>query len=171
MAMYGIVAADTLRLGGMDLDEAIVNYVRRKYGVIIGQQTAEQLKVRIGAAVPQDIENSMEVQGQDQVTGLPRPVTLTTGEIVEALQEPLKQIVESGRKVLEKTPPELVSDIIDRGVALCGGGALLRGIDKLLTKSLGIPAYLVDNPLTCVVQGASKAFGMLNMIRRNLPQV
>jgi rod shape-determining protein MreB len=171
MAMYGIVAADTLRAGGMDLDEAIVNYVRRKYGVIIGQQTAEQLKIRIGAAVPQDIENSMEVQGQDQVTGLPRPVTLTTGEIVEALQEPLKQIVETGRKVLEKTPPELVSDIIDRGVALCGGGALLRGIDKLLTKSLGIPAYLVDNPLTCVVQGATKGFTMLNLIRRNLPQV
>jgi rod shape-determining protein MreB len=171
MAMYGIVAADTLRAGGMDLDEAIVNYVRRKYGVIIGQATAEQLKIRIGAAVPQDIENSMEVQGQDQVTGLPRPVTLTTGEIVEALQEPLKQIVESGRKVLEKTPPELVSDIIDRGVALCGGGALLRGVDKLLTKSLGIPAYLVDNPLTCVVQGTVKGFSMLNMIRRNLPQV
>ena len=171
MAMYGIVAADTLRAGGMDLDEAIVNYVRRKYGVVIGQATAEQLKIRIGAAVPQDTENSMEVQGQDQVTGLPRPVTLTTGEIVEALQEPLKQIVESGRKVLEKTPPELVSDIIDRGVALCGGGALLRGVDKLLTKSLGIPAYLVDNPLTCVVQGAVKSFGMLNVIRRNLPLV
>lgn len=171
MAMYGIVAAETLRVGGMDLDEAIVNYVRRKYGVIIGQATAEQLKIRIGAAVPQDIENSMEVQGQDQVTGLPRPVTLTTGEIVESLQEPLRQIVESGRKVLEKTPPELVSDIIDRGVALCGGGALLRGVDKLLTKSLGIPAYLVDNPLTCVVQGTVKAFTMLNMIRRNLPQV
>ncbi len=171
MAMYGIVAADTLRAGGMELDEAIVNYVRRKYGVIIGQGTAEQLKIRIGAAVPQDTENSMEVQGQDQVTGLPRPVTLTTGEIVEALQEPLKQIVETGRKVLEKTPPELVSDIIDRGVALCGGGALLRGVDKLLTKSLGIPAYLVDNPLTCVVQGAVKSFTMLNVIRRNLPQV
>lgn len=171
MAMYGIVAADTLRAGGMDLDDAIVNYVRRKYGVVIGQGTAEQLKIRIGAAVPQDIENSMEVQGQDQVTGLPRPVTLTTGEIVEALQDPLKQIVETGRKVLEKTPPELVSDIIDRGVALCGGGALLRGVDKLLTKSLGIPAYLVDNPLTCVVQGAVKGFNMLPVIRRNLPQV
>ena len=92
-------------------------------------------------------------------------------EIVEALQEPLKQIVETGRKVLEKTPPELVSDIIDRGVALCGGGALLRGVDKLLTKSLGIPAYLVDNPLTCVVEGTVKSFGILNMIRRNLPQV
>ncbi len=170
IAMYGIVAAETLRLGGMDLDEAIITYVRRKYGVVIGQPTAEQLKLRIGAAVPQDIENSMEVQGQDQVTGLPRPVTLTTGEIVEALQDPLKQIVESSRKTLERTPPELVSDVIDRGVALCGGGALLRGVDKLLTKSLGVPAYLVDNPLTCVVQGTTKAFGMLNVIRRNLPQ-
>ena len=171
MAMYGIVSAETLRLGGMELDEAIINYVRRKYGVIVGPATAEQLKVRIGAAVPQDTENSMEVQGQDQVTGLPRPVTLTTGEIVEALQDPLKQIVETGRRVLEKTPPELVADIIDRGVALCGGGALLRGVDKLLTKSLGIPAYLVDNPMTCVVEGAMKSFSMLNVLRRNLPQV
>jgi len=170
MAMYGIVSAETLRAGGLDLDEAIVSYVRRKYGVVIGQVTAEQLKLRIGAAVPQDTENSMEVQGQDQVTGLPRPVTLTTGEIVEAMQDPLKQVVETGRRVLEKTPPELVSDIIDRGVALCGGGALLRGVDKLLTKSLGIPAYLVDNPMTCVVEGAVKSFTMLNLLRRNLPQ-
>ena len=171
MAMYGIVSAETLRAGGMDLDEAIVSYARRKYGVIIGPSTAEQLKIRIGAAVPQDTENSMEVQGQDQVTGLPRPITLTTGEIVEALQDPLKQIVETGRRVLEKTPPELVADIIDRGVALCGGGALLRGVDKLLTKSLGVPAYLVDNPMTCVVEGAMKSFSMLNVLRRNLPQV
>ena len=171
MAMYGIVSGETLRAGGIDLDEAIVNYVRRKYGVIIGQVTAEQLKVRIGAAVPQDTENSMEVQGQDQVTGLPRPVTLTTGEIVEALQEPLKLVIETGRRVLEKTPPELVADIIDRGVALCGAGALLRGIDKLLTKSLGIPAYLVDNPMTCVVEGAVKAIPMYNILKRSLPQV
>lgn len=171
MAMYGIASAETLRAGGMDLDEAIISYVRRKYGVVIGELTAEQLKVRIGAAVPQDTENSMEVQGQDQVTGLPRPITLTTGEIVEALQDPLKQIVETGRRVLEKTPPELVADIIDRGVALCGGGALLRGVDKLLTKSLGIPAYLVDNPMTCVVEGSMRSFSMLNILRRNLPVV
>ena len=171
MAMHSIVSAETLRGGGLELDEAIITYVRRKYGVIVGQVTAEQLKVRIGAAVPQDMEQSMEVQGQDQVTGLPRPVTLTTGEIVEALQDPLKNIVETGRRVLEKTPPELVADIIDRGVALCGGGALLRGIDKLLTKSLGIPAYLVDNPLTCVVEGTIRGLGMYNLLRRNLPQV
>lgn len=171
MAMYSIVAADTLRKGGLDLDEAIVSYVRRKYGIVIGQLTAEQLKFKIGAAVPQDTENSLEVQGQDQVTGLPRPVTLTTGEIVEALQDPLKEVTESCRRVLERTPPELVADIIDRGVALCGGGALLRGIDKLLTKSLGIPAYLVDNPMTCVVEGAVRGLGMMNILRRNLPQV
>ena len=139
--------------------------------MIIGQLTAEQLKFKIGAAVPQDTENTMEVQGQDQVSGLPRPVTLTTGEIVEALQEPLKEVTETCRRVLERTPPELVADIIDRGVALCGGGALLRGVDKLLTKALGIPAYLVDNPMTCVVEGAIRGMGMMNILRRNLPQV
>ncbi len=171
MAMYGIVSAETLRAGGLDLDEAIITYVRRKYGIVIGQRTAEQLKIKIGAAVPQDQEQSMEVQGQDQVTGLPHPVTLTTGEIVEALQEPLKDVIETGRRVLEKTPPELVSDIIDRGVALCGGGALLRGIDKLLTKSLGIPAYLVDNPLTCVVEGAVRGLELYSVLQRNLPKV
>lgn len=171
MAMYSIVAAETLRKGGLDLDEAIVNYVRRKYGVIIGQLTAEMLKIKIGAAVPQETENTLEVQGQDQISGLPRPVMLTTGEIVEALQDPLKDVTETCRRVLERTPPELVADIIDRGVALCGGGALLRGIDKLLTKSLGIPAYLVDNPMTCVVEGAIRGLGMLNVLRRNLPQV
>jgi rod shape-determining protein MreB and related proteins len=171
MAMYGIVSAEALRSGGMAMDEAIVTYVRRKYGVIIGTTTAEQMKIKIGAAVPQDTEQSMEVQGQDQVSGLPRPVTLTTSEIVEALQDPLKNIRETCRRVIEKTPPELVADIIDRGVALCGGGALLRGMDKLLTKSLGIPAYLVDNPQTCVAEGAARALGMYNVLKRNLPPV
>lgn len=171
LAMYGIVSAETMRSGGQTMDEYIVTYVRRKYGVIISNITAEQLKIKIGAAVTQDTEQSLEVQGQDQVTGLPRPVTLTTGEIVEALQEPLRQITETCRRVLEKTPPELVSDIIDRGMALTGGGALLRGIDKLLTKALGIPAYLVDNPLTCVAEGTARGLGMYSVLRRNLPPV
>jgi rod shape-determining protein MreB len=168
LAMYGIVAAETLRAGGMAFDEAIVAYVRKKYGLIIGQLTAEQVKIQIGAAVPQDEEQSMEIQGQDQVNGLPRPATLTTGEVVEALREPLAAVVETARKVLEKTPPELVSDIIDRGVALTGGGALLRGIDKLLTKELGVPAYLVDNPTTCTAEGAARGLSMYALIRRNL---
>jgi len=171
MAMYGIVAGETLRAGGMQLDEAIVSYVRKKYGLIIGQQTAEQVKIKIGAAIPQDDEQSMEIQGQDQVTGLPRPITLTTGEIVDAMEEPLRAVIETARRVLEKTPPELVSDIIDRGVALCGGGALLRGIDRLMTKELGVPAYLVDSPLTCTDEGAARGIRMREILRRNLPVV
>jgi rod shape-determining protein MreB len=168
LAMYGIVAAETMRAGGISFDDAIVAYVRKKYGLIIGQLTAEQVKLRIGAAVPQDEEQTMEIQGQDQVTGLPRPANLTTGEIVESLREPLAAVAETARRVLEKTPPELVSDIIDRGIALTGGGALLRGIDKLLTKELGVPAYLVDNPSTCVAEGAARGLGMYALIRRNL---
>jgi rod shape-determining protein MreB len=169
LAMYGIVSADTLRAGGMSLDEAIVAYVRRKYGLIIGQLTAEQVKIKIGAAVPQEEERSMEIQGQDQVNGLPRPATLTTGEVVDAMREPLNNMIETTRRVLEKTPPELVSDIIDRGIALTGGGAMMRGIDKLFTKQLGVPAYLVDNPTTCVGEGASRALSIFPLIRRNLP--
>jgi rod shape-determining protein MreB len=155
----------------MALDDSIVAYVRKKYGMIIGQITAEQVKISIGAAVPQDEEKSVQLQGQDQVTGLPRPLTLTTGEVVEAMQDPLHDIVETARRVLEKTPPELVSDIIDRGVALCGGGALLRGIDRLLTKELGVPAYLVDNPTTCVALGAARGLSVFGLIRRNLPAI
>jgi len=171
LAMYGIVSAKTLRAGGIALDDAIVAYVRKKYGLIIGQLTAEQVKIKIGAAVPQDEEQSFEIQGQDQVNGLPRPATLTTGEVVDAMRDPLQDIVETTRHVLEKTPPELVSDIIDRGVALTGGGALLRGIDKLFTKELGVPAYLVDNPTTCVAEGASRGINLYPLIRRNLPPV
>ncbi len=171
LAMHGIVSAETSHTGGLKMDDAIIAYLRKKYGLIIGQPTAEQLKIRIGAAIPQDEQQTMEIQGQDQVTGLPRPASLTTDDIVEALQEPLAGVVATVRHVLEKTPPELISDIIDRGVALCGGGALLRGIDKFLTKSLGIPAYPVDNPTTCTAQGAAKALSIYPIIRRNLPPV
>ncbi|MFW5713650.1 MAG: rod shape-determining protein [Brevefilum sp.] len=169
LAMHGIVSAKTTRVAGLKLDQAIIDYVRDKYGLIIGQPTAEKLKIRIGAAIPQDEQETMEIQGQDQVSGLPKPATLTTDEIVEALQDPLKDISETIQRVLEKTPPELISDIIDRGVALCGGTAHLHGIDRYLTKYLGIPAYLVDNPTTCIVEGAAKAFSMLEVLGRNLP--
>lgn len=168
LAMNDIVTAETSRTGGLAMDDAIIAYVRKKYGVLIGQTTAELLKIKIGAAIPQDSQLTMEVQGQDQVTALPRPVTLTSDDIVEALQGPLTEIVTMVRHVLEKTPPELISDIIDRGVALCGGGALLRGMDKYLTKTLGIPAYLVDNPMTCTAEGASRVFSMRESLRRSL---
>jgi rod shape-determining protein MreB len=169
LAMYGIISGETLRAGGLHMDEAIVSYVRKKYGLIIGQPTAENIKITIGAAVPVGEDRSIEIQGQDQVSGLPRPITLTTEEVIDALSEPLKAVVETTRRTLERTPPELVSDIIDRGVAMCGGGALLRGLDRLLTKELGVPAYLVDNPTTCVAEGASKGLGMYSLIRRSLP--
>ncbi len=168
LAMNGIVSAETSRTGGIRLDEAIISYVRKKFGLVIGQPTAELLKIRIGAAIAQDEQQVMEVQGQDQVSGLPRPVTLTTDDIVDALEDPLNEMVNTARRVLEKTPPELISDIIDRGVALCGGGALLRGVDKYLTKSLGIPAYLVDNPTTCTAEGAAKALKNRDILRRSL---
>ena len=168
LAMNDVVRAETLRTGGLRMDDAIIDYVRKKYGVIIGQPTAEQLKIRIGAAVPQEIQQTMEVQGQDQVTGLPRPVALTSDDIVDALQEPLQELVNCARRVLERTPPELIADIIDRGVALCGGVALTRGIDKYLTKALGIPAYQVDNPTTCTAEGAARALGMRAALSRSL---
>ena len=169
LAMHSLVSAETSRVAGLELDEAIISFVRRKFGLIIGQPTAEQLKIQIGAALPKDNPQSMQIQGQDQVSGLPRPATITTDDIVEALQTPLENIAGTIRRVLEKTPPELISDIIDRGVALCGGTALLAGIDRYLTASLGIPAYLVDNPTTCVAEGASRAFSMIDVLSRSLP--
>jgi rod shape-determining protein MreB len=173
IAMYGIVAAESLRAGGIFLDEAIVTYVRKKYGLIIGTATAEQVKLKLGAAVQQEDEISIEIQAQDQVSGLPRPLTLTNDDVLEALKEPLRSFVETARRVLEKTPPELVSDIIDRGVAICGGGAALPGIDRLMTKELGVPAYLVDNPLSCIAEGAAVALdpNVYPKIKRNLPLV
>lgn len=170
LAINDIVSGQTLRQGGLTLDEAIVTYVRRKYGLLIGQRTAERAKIEIGAAVPQDEEKDIELQGQDQVSGLPKPFTLTTGEIVEAIQEPLQQVMETIRLTLEKTPPELASDIIDRGIAISGGGALLRGMDKLITQKLGVPTYLVDNPVSCVAEGTTRAMEMLPLLERNFPQ-
>jgi rod shape-determining protein MreB len=168
ISLNGIVSGEAARTGGIELDEAIVSYVRKRFGVIIGLPTAEQLKIRIGAATPQEQQLSMEVQGQDQVTSLPRPVVLTTDDIVEAIQDPLADLVKLSRKVMEKTPPELVSDIIDRGAAICGGGSLLRTIDKFLTQSIGIPVYMVDNPLTCTAEGAVKALEMKDALRKSL---
>ncbi|NIM93713.1 MAG: MreB/Mrl family cell shape determining protein [Anaerolineales bacterium] len=167
----GIVAADTVRSGGIRLDDAIIAYVRKKYGLIMGPRTSEEAKIRIGAAVPQDEERTMEIQGQDQVTGLPRTITLMTGEIVEALQETLNLQLAAVRSVLEHTPPELASDIIDRGMVITGGASLLRGIDKWLTHKTGVPAYLAEDPTECIAKGASRGLTMLERIKRYLPAV
>lgn len=166
LAMNGIVVADSVRMGGMRLDDAIINYVRRKYSLVIGQPTAESIKIQIGAATDIGEELTMEIQGRDQVGGLPRTITLTTSEVVEAIAEPLSTIVSAAKTVLEKTPPELASDIIDRGIVLTGGGALLRGIEKFITDSVSVPAYRAEEPMVAAAVGAGQALEDIAIMRR-----
>lgn len=169
LTMNNIIRAESGRVGGIRLDEAIMAYVRRKYNLSIGQPTAESVKIQVGAAVNLTDELSMEVQGRDNVSGLPRTVTLTTGEVVEALSDPLAQIATVVKNVLSNTPPELASDIIDRGIVLTGGGALLRGISDYLTRQTGVPVYRAENPLIAVAVGAGRALEDPSILRR-LPQ-
>jgi rod shape-determining protein MreB and related proteins len=171
LAMNSIISAETARGGGAKLDEEIISYLRKTFGVILSRASAEQVKMHVGAAMKDEELLNIEMQGQDQVTSLPRTLNITTEDIVAALQEPLNDIVTLAKRVLEKTPPELISDIMDRGVALCGGGSQLRGIDRYLTKCLGIPVYLVDNPTTCTAEGAARALTMLDVLKRTLPPV
>mgnify|MGYP005837257695 CR=1 FL=1 len=165
VAMNGIVVADSVRIGGSRLDEAIINYIRRKYSLVIGSPTAESVKIQIGAAVEQPDEMTMEIQGRDQVGGLPRTITVSTGEVVEAIAEPLSEIAQVAKTVLERTPPELASDIIDRGITLTGGGALLRGIDQYLTRETGVPAFRAENPIVATAIGAGRALNNLALMR------
>lgn len=169
ISLSGIVVADSIRIGGDKLDEAIAQYVRRRHNLIIGERTAEEVKIAIGSALPLEEELTMEAQGRDQVTGLPRTVTLTSTEIAQALQDPLNAIIERVRGVLERTPPELASDIVERGIVLTGGGALLRKIDQLLTEELGVPCMVAENPLQCVALGAAMALERLETLKRYLP--
>jgi rod shape-determining protein MreB and related proteins len=166
LSMNNIVRADSGRVGGLRLDEGIMAYVRRKYNLIIGQPTAEAVKIQIGAAINQPQELSMEIQGRDNVSGLPRTVNLTTGEVVEALAEPLASVATVVKNVLSDTPPELASDIIDRGITLTGGGALLRGIEQYLTRETGVPVYRADNPLISVAVGAGRAIDDPTILRQ-----
>jgi rod shape-determining protein MreB and related proteins len=168
VSMNGIVVANSVRVGGVRMDEAIVAYIRKKYSLAIGEPTAEEIKFRLGAAIPLDEETDMEIQGRDQVAGLPRTIRIRSTEITEALQEPLSAIVGVVKSVLEKTPPELASDIIDRGMALVGGGALLRKIDQLITKETGVAAYVAEAPMACVAMGAGKALENYAIIRRSI---
>ncbi len=168
ISMNNIVRAESGRSGGLKQDDAIISYVRRKYNLIIGQPTAEAIKIQIGAAVPLPQEMAMEIQGRDNVTGLPRTITITTGEVVEALAEPLGTIASVVKSVLGNTLPELASDIIDRGIVLTGGGALLRGIDQFLTNQTGVPVYRAENPMIAVAVGAGRALDNEALMRRVL---
>jgi rod shape-determining protein MreB len=171
VSMNDIVVWSSVRVGGIRTDESIMAYVRRKYNLIIGEQTAEEIKINIGSALPLAEELSMEVRGRDQVAGLPKTIILTSSEITEAMSEPLGAIIGVIRQTLEKTPPELAADIIDRGMVLSGGGALLRNIDRLVTKETGVPAFIAEYPLACVALGAGKALENYVVMRRSLPVV
>jgi rod shape-determining protein MreB and related proteins len=156
ISLNGIVYAASARIGGDRFDDAIVNYVRRNYGILIGEQTAERIKMEIGSAYPGQTVREMSVKGRNLSEGVPRSFTLNSNEILEALQEPLQGIVSAVKQALEQTPPELGSDVAERGIVLTGGGALLRDIDKLLMEETGLPVLIAEDPLTCVARGGGR---------------
>ncbi len=162
ISLNGIVFADSVRIGGDRLDDAIINYVRRNYGTLIGDATAERIKHTIGCAYPGDEVREIEVRGRNLAEGLPRSFTLNSNEILEALQEPLSGIVSAVKTSLEKTPPELASDVSERGMVLTGGGALLRDIDRLLKEETGIPVVTAEDPLTCVARGGGRVLELID---------
>lgn len=166
ISMNGIVTSRSIRVAGMKLDEAIINYIRRKYNLVIGEQTAEEIKIKIGSATPLEEALSLEVKGRDQVSGLPATVEVNTVEVTEALNERLTEICSMVKSVLERTPPELASDIIDRGVIITGGTALLRNIDLMLTRHIGVPCYVADNPVACVALGAGLGLEIREALER-----
>ncbi|MCO6450130.1 MAG: rod shape-determining protein [Caldilineales bacterium] len=171
VSMNDIVVWSSVRVGGNRIDQSIIAYVRKKYSLIIGEQTAEELKIQIGSAVPLDDILTMEVRGRDQVTGLPKTISITSDEVTDAIADPLSAIVGAVRQTLEKTPPELASDIIDRGMILTGGSGQLRNLDDLLTRETGVPCFLAENPIACVAIGAGRAMENIEVMRRFLPQV
>jgi rod shape-determining protein MreB len=168
ISLGGIVTSESLRIAGDDFDEAIALYIKKEYNLMIGERTAENIKVTIGAAWPPKKEVSMEVRGRDLITGLPRNKTINSTEVAEALRESVNAVVDAIKFTLEKTPPELASDVMDRGIMLTGGGALLKGLDKLISRETGIPAYIAENPLDCVALGAGKALENIGLLKKLL---
>ncbi len=165
ISLGGIVASESLRVAGNRMDEVLIRHIKAVYSLMIGDRTAEEIKTRIGSAYPLEQEMSIMVKGRDMVAGLPKTVQVSSVEIREALSEPVTAIVEKVKRVLEQTPPELAADIIERGIVLTGGGALLRGLDKLLTAATGIPVYVAEDPLSCVAIGTGRALEELSAIR------
>ena len=169
VSMFGIVASESLRIGGDRLDEAIAQYVKRRHNLLIGERTAEEVKIAIGSALPAEPDRSIGVRGRDQITGLPRTIELRSSEVTAALQDALGAVVQTVRAVLERTPPELASDVIDRGIVLTGGGALLPHLDDLLLHETGVPVHVADDPLGCVAKGAGAALDYVEVVARALP--
>jgi rod shape-determining protein MreB and related proteins len=168
ICLGGVVVHRSVRVGGNKVDEAIATYMRRKYNLIIGDQTAESIKITIGSATPLPQEEAMEVSGRDQVLGLPRTIVLSSRDVTEAIRPTLLQIVGAVKGVLEDTPPELASDIIERGITMSGGTSLLRNFDRFIVEETGVPAHLAEDPLLCVVRGTGIALENLDLYKRSI---
>jgi rod shape-determining protein MreB len=168
ISLGGIVASTSVRVGGNKFDAAILEYVRRKYNLAIGERTAEEIKINIGSALYLESKLSMEIRGRDILTGLPRCITVTSNDVTEALQNELEAIINAAKKVLHETPPELAADIMDKGMVLSGGSSLLRNIDQLISRTTGVPAYVADESLLCVAKGTGIALENLDSYKRSI---
>ncbi len=168
LSLGGIVLSESLRLGGDRFDEAIARYIKREYNLMIGERTAEDLKIEIGTAFPQERDEAVDVRGRDLVSGLPKTIRVTSRETYEAMLEPITAVIEVLKSVLERTPPELAADIIDKGIVLTGGGALLHGLDRLVAEETGIPVHLADDPMSCVAMGTGKALEAYETLQNHL---
>jgi rod shape-determining protein MreB len=168
IALNGIVVVNSVRVGGNKIDDAIATYIKRKYNLIIGERTAEAVKIEVGSALPLERPLQVEVRGRDPVAGLPRTIAVTSDEITEAIAEPVEAIVAAVRAVLEATPPELAADIIDQGMVMTGGGSLLRHLDTLLTQVTDIPCHVAEDPLSCVALGTGTALEYFHVLRKSL---
>ncbi|MBI2113128.1 MAG: rod shape-determining protein [Candidatus Wildermuthbacteria bacterium] len=168
ISLGGIVVSSSLRIAGDKMDETISDFLKKKYNLAVGETTAEEIKIKIGSAIPDKPETTLEVKGRDLVLGLPKNFTLSSYEIAEALSDPLEEIVKTIKLLLRDTPPELSADIMDKGIILSGGGALLKNLDKLISKSVGVPCFVADDPLTCVVRGAGMVLENLDVYKRSI---
>jgi rod shape-determining protein MreB len=166
ISLAGIVFAKSIRIGGDEFDEAIIQHLKRSYNLMIGERTAEEIKIRIGSAYPLEEEMTMEVKGRDILAGLPKTITVTSEEIREALSETVASILDAIRIALERTPPEISADLIDRGLILAGGGALLRGLDKIIAEETGLPVRIAEDPLTAVALGTGRYLSDIDLLKR-----
>ncbi|HJM89298.1 MAG TPA: rod shape-determining protein [Dehalococcoidia bacterium] len=169
ISMFGIVASESVRVAGDRLDEAITDHIKRRHNLVVGERTAEEVKIAVGSAIPAEPDRSVGVRGRDQITGMPRTVTVQSSEVTQAIQEHLGSIVQTVRTVLERTPPELASDVIDRGVVLTGGTSLLPHLDDLLRHETGVPVHVAENAMHCVALGSGAALDYLDVIERAMP--
>ena len=168
ISLGGVVAWDSVRIGGDKIDRAITDYIKKKYNLAIGEQTAEEIKIKIGSALPQKEKESIEIRGRDLINGLPKTITINSNEVTEAISDRLQDIIRAVKNVLHKTPPELAADIMNKGMVLSGGGALLRNFNELITQTTGVSCYVTDEPLFCVAKGTGMALENLEVYKRSI---